>query len=61
MSSARTDEGKARVSASQAQMERKRFLLKKERERQKGVNDLVEVAERKKEVHAGRDMTAVVY
>ena len=33
MSSARSDEGKARVSASQAQMERKRFLLKRERER----------------------------
>ena len=35
MSSARTDDGKARVSASQAQMERKRFLLKKERERER--------------------------
>lgn len=52
MSSARSDEGKARVFASQAQMERKRFLLKRERERSEWPQ--AEVAERKKEVHGGQ-------
>ena len=64
MSAAPAGEGKATVSASQAQMGRKRFLLKKrerEREREKGMNDLVVIAERKKEVHGGQDITAAVY
>lgn len=60
MSSARAGEGKARVCTFPGTDGEEKISLK-EREGEKGMNDTVVIAERKKEIHGGQDITAAVY